>query len=112
MYRVVIFLLISMINTGCIQTSNDDEVKTSSPKEPTSLTLPGTIKIDPKKEYDLSKYSNIDFDRALIESDNGASFNLSRSTVLRSKKIWFPKTGKTTISLYKNGSPITTEVLR
>ena len=100
-----------LLTTSCLKLAKEQASSVDTEKV-SHKTFHGTMKIEQKKQYDISKYKNLDFDRLLIINENGSSYNLSKNSASKNQKIWFPKSGKTTISLFKNGSPILTEVLR
>ena len=106
----VFLIVITFIFTGCLQLSGPDENSELKSKE--FKPLPGTMTLEPKKELDVGKYKDMDYDRVVMTNSNGVSYNLSKASASNSSKVFFPKAKNIKITLFKNGKEIHSEILR
>tara|TARA_X000000950_G_C13692188_1_gene568569 strand:+ start:33 stop:428 length:396 start_codon:yes stop_codon:yes gene_type:complete len=110
-----IYLFAALVLSGCLQFSDPDDpgrapqknLPQTEKESPMDKPLvKGTLKLESRKQIDLSQHLDEDFDRIIISNGKGRLSNLSKATVLKSKKIWFTKSGITQIKLIKNGRTI------
>ena len=108
-------MLIVFSLAGCLQfsdpnkserTSSNNLPKAKAEKPIDKPLVKGTLKLESRKQIDLTEHLNKDFDRIVISNGKGRLSNLSKASVLKAKKIWFTKSGVTKIKLVKNGKTI------